>query len=706
MADYRENSYKENADLQQEATRRWAETGTSGIEAWSGYIRMAYHSELRYPTCIPLFNRIWRNDPEVAVARLVQSSMASRLGVEFSIDPQVDDPTDDDKRAVDFANETLNDLEGGIGRWIESAMTRVPFYGWGWWEAVPGLRKQDWHPPGNDPWRSDYDDGLIGYRRLGFRHYESFYAWDLDDKSGRLRGFTQYDIPNPIVTIPLERSLHVVHGDPDSPEGLPVMEALWRLERIKYNFEVVMGIGFEHAAGHVSVTTDRQLTPDDHTEIKKMVRALLTAQEGNYAAWPRNVKGEVVDSPFAAAESLLNTIRYYGILKLALIAMQWAALGTLSPYGSYSSVKDANEFYLAVFNAMAESYVNQADAQIGRRLFDYPVNRDAFPDMTRRPKLGIRRVQKMIDLANLGAFIQAYAAIAPLGDDDLIEVRRKSDFLPEALPVIELEETSPVPETEPAPEEEGEESLDDEGTPEEPSTTLGWLRLAELEQNGGVMIAFYPQPEAAGKLAVGIDGALPADELHLTLAFLGPKADVKVKRSEVAKALAAFAASMPPVTGRVTGRAVFDLAGNGTGKAYVALVDSPDITGFRQRLVDALRWAGIAHSRTHGFIPHVTLAYATEIASLPPVEAGIDLEFGALHLVWGGKHETFKLSGVKRELAFRPFTVSPDERPTTVEYIANDPAGKVQTALNRFRRWAKEHDPGLLELLDAEVVEE
>lgn len=443
-----------------EEPNKFAEIGSTGLEAWGGWVKMAYATELTWPTCAALYNRIWRSDPEVGIARAVLDSMSSQLDIRFELHPEIETPTDDDKRAVDFGNQVLSDLEDGIGKWINSCMKRVPFYGWGWWEAPLGLRSAGWSPPDQgDPWRSQYDDGLVGYRGLRFRHYSSFSNWELSDDKGRLRGMAQFDPPNPLVTIPLDRSLHVTFGDSDNPEGLAVMEPLWRLERYKFNLEVVQGIGFEHAAGHVSITAEEDLGAQDEARIKKAVRALLTAQEGNYAAWPKGVKGEVIDVPFSAAVALLDAIRYYGIVKLGLIFMQWAALGTMSPYGSYASMTDASEFFLSVFNSMAEGFVFQADAQIGKRLYELPVNAAAFPDMTRRPRLVVSKAQKAVKLADLGQFLQVYAAIAPLSDDDLVAIRKKSDFLPETLPEADEapEEAEPKAET---PEEEEPDSED------------------------------------------------------------------------------------------------------------------------------------------------------------------------------------------------------------------------------------------------------
>jgi hypothetical protein len=241
-----------------------------------------------------------------------------------------------------------------------------------------------------------------------------------------------------IKTIPLEKSLHVKFGDLDNPEGLASLETIWRLERIKYAYEIIMGIGFEHAAGHLNVTTQKAtLTSSDVNEIKKAAKGILTAAQGNYAVWPKGVEGDVRDVPFQAAAALLDTIRYYGILTLATINMQWMAQGTLSPYGSYSTQVDSTNFFISWFNNMVDGIVQQVDAQLEKRLFDIAINKAAFPGMTRRPKIEIvEHVQKVVDLQELGTFMTALSAILPLTEEDILAVRRKSEFLPQSLPLL------------------------------------------------------------------------------------------------------------------------------------------------------------------------------------------------------------------------------------------------------------------------------
>ena len=413
------------------------EIGTTGIDTMGGMITEPYISELQLPSVIPIYDRMWRSDPELSIVRMIFDAWSGQQNVTVELpeskgDIQLDPPTDDDKKARDFYESVLYDMDGGFNQWLSSCVTRVPFWGWGWWEVLPGVRRKDWHAPDpDDTWRSDQDDGLIGLRRLAFRRYDSFFSWDINEPKGILKGLNQLDIPNQPVTIPLERSLHVTFGDHDNPEGLPTMEALYRLERYKHNLEIVYGIGMEHSAGIASFSTESKLDPADEALIRRAARSVASAQQGNYVSLPKNILFEMKDVSFAAAADLLKAIRYYGVLKLALWSMQWVALSALTDVGSLASMQDSSQMALTVYNSMVEGFLRQADDQVGRRLFDYPANQVAFPNMTRRPRLKASVVRKDIALNELGQLLQAMDAILPLTLDDLNAARRESQVFPE-----------------------------------------------------------------------------------------------------------------------------------------------------------------------------------------------------------------------------------------------------------------------------------
>ncbi|MGW0486177.1 2'-5' RNA ligase family protein [Nonomuraea sp. NPDC003214] len=146
---------------------------------------------------------------------------------------------------------------------------------------------------------------------------------------------------------------------------------------------------------------------------------------------------------------------------------------------------------------------------------------------------------------------------------------------------------------------------------------------AELGQALGTMIALMIPPAIAQQLAV--DGGLPPEELHITLAYLGKGVD-EATLDAARTAVAAVAASGVPLRGTLGGLGAFPAGEDGT-PVFVP-VDVPGLEVLRQRLVDALTAAGVFYAADHGYTPHVTLRYAAEGDALPEPVAPVPVEFG------------------------------------------------------------------------------
>jgi len=415
------------------------EKGTSGLKEWAGFISEAYNQQLFWPGVSDIYSRLRTSCPEIVMIARAFTSWAR------NITPVVDlpeDASDDDKRYQDFILSDFDNMEGGFGQYLETAVARTPFDGFAWFSAVPSLRLPGWVPPpfvdGNgvkwpDDWRSEADDGLIGIRRLAYRDSSTFFGWDMNGQK-RVQGFIQQDFPYGQVTLPLKDSLHHQFGDPNNPEGNSPLQAVWRLERIKFGLEVIQGIGFEHSAGYLNVqkTETGTLSDTDKQNIADAARAILTAQEGNYAAWPYGITGEVKDISFSSAASLLEAIKHYSILMLSVYMMQFIALNTMTNTGAQASQVDSTNMGVFTFNSMLDGFAKQYDDQIGKRLYKW--NKDSFPGMTCRPKIKFSHVRNNLDMGALGSFLNSISGIVPLGNDDMKALRKEAGWMPENNP--------------------------------------------------------------------------------------------------------------------------------------------------------------------------------------------------------------------------------------------------------------------------------
>ncbi len=170
------------------------------------------------------------------------------------------------------------------------------------------------------------------------------------------------------------------------------------------------------------------------------------------------------------------------------------------------------------------------------------------------------------------------------------------------------------------------------------------LRL-DGELSTGVAIVLPLRPETAQ--AAAVPGGESAPDLHVTLAFFGAALGVTPDTlATIRTALAAWSATQPPIDGWLAGQGRF-LAPEGEPDPVYLTPDCPALSAARERLVNALTAAGVAPADTHGFVPHVTVAYAPKGTAAPPAPSTpIALTFGDVGLWCGPTRETFALGGV------------------------------------------------------------
>lgn len=170
--------------------------------------------------------------------------------------------------------------------------------------------------------------------------------------------------------------------------------------------------------------------------------------------------------------------------------------------------------------------------------------------------------------------------------------------------------------------------------------------------HSGVMVSFDLPPAAAGQLSLYDDasdnlseGAVPPDQFHVTLAYLGKADDLAEYREALVKAVQAFAAAHSPISGTVNGGGSF-ARNEETGQvATWAYFDAIALPEFRQALVETIQGAGVPYSPSYGFIPHITLAY-TSPENKPVINPpALELTFDTVAVHWAGEVVSFPLAG-------------------------------------------------------------
>lgn len=182
------------------------------------------------------------------------------------------------------------------------------------------------------------------------------------------------------------------------------------------------------------------------------------------------------------------------------------------------------------------------------------------------------------------------------------------------------------------------------------------------------MIALFLPEDIAQQIA--IPGGEPAEELHLTLLFLGEDFS-EAKTNRVVTTLAAFAEGQPDIAGLLNGFARFTEA---EPNPFVLVFDSPDLNEVQAELTHLLEMNEIDYARDHGFTPHITLAFLGPDDD-PPFEEfePVDVTFPQVTLVVGDNSWDFPLR-------------HPVEPPETVPTYHLS-MGAIRCSVCTFDRW-------------------
>lgn len=195
--------------------------------------------------------------------------------------------------------------------------------------------------------------------------------------------------------------------------------------------------------------------------------------------------------------------------------------------------------------------------------------------------------------------------------------------------------------------------------------------------HSGCMVALVPSPEVAASISLAaseFDGvrAEPAEEIHLTLAYLGKAADIdRATFMAAVQGIAAVAGG--GLTGTTSGWGTFD---NADEKVLWASMDVPGLDVLRMMVVEGLTAAGLPVATNHGFTPHMTAGYAEEpISAFPETNvAGQPLVFDCLVAAYAGEWTYFDLSDPAGEPVMGETKTAAYEQyvPTTAQSFVRD----------------------------------
>lgn len=221
----------------------------------------------------------------------------------------------------------------------------------------------------------------------------------------------------------------------------------------------------------------------------------------------------------------------------------------------------------------------------------------------------------------------------------------------------------------------------DSFTPEERAAARTISKHVGIRKDAGnnLIIAWFPWAGDGGEgdtfaESLALPGGVAKEDLHLTLLYLGKTEDFDLDL--VAAALKLFTATRCwPLDGEVAGVGRF--VGEDDTDILVGLIDSVDLNYFRDALRSCLSELGIWCSDSHGYLPHITLAYTTRMADTPHLAEKASFTIASLAVAAGGARAQFDFPGGIPDDDPRPFLCA---RRAVDEAVAK--AGKVLSAKN------------------------
>ena len=179
-----------------------------------------------------------------------------------------------------------------------------------------------------------------------------------------------------------------------------------------------------------------------------------------------------------------------------------------------------------------------------------------------------------------------------------------------------------------------------------PARGAGGMSAATLDDaRQGAMVALALSGADAARLAVDGDGAIPADELHVTLLFLGDGADWEGTEpgAELAALVEAVAGQVAPVNGRLW--QVGATVGQDPVAMYLVGDDTGRLAGLRGAVLSAAEDRDVPVPPQHSpFVAHISTRYGNASAEGMD-QGGTDVVFDRLRVSYGPQNVDFPLAG-------------------------------------------------------------
>ena len=246
----------------------FSEVGTSGLRQYGGFVLEEWLATLSGRRAAWVWREMMDNSAVVGGILFAIEMLARQ--VEWSVEGDEADKMPSGEKCTEYAESCMHDMAHTWGDTLSEILSFMP-YGWSLHEEVfkrrngevpvppiPGSLASEAPAPTEEddsPPSSEYDDGLIGWRKLAGRAQETLMRWEFAGYA-TVRAMEQIDWHGGRHLIPIQKSmLFRTKATRNNPEGRSILRSAYESWYYMRNIQTIEAIGIERDAAGLPVAT-------------------------------------------------------------------------------------------------------------------------------------------------------------------------------------------------------------------------------------------------------------------------------------------------------------------------------------------------------------------------------------------------------------------------------------------------------------------
>lgn len=344
-----------------------------------------YLSTLKWPSCIPVYDKMRRSDAQVqALLHVLELPIRS---TRWYVEPWSNSAKD--KEIAEFVEENLfsGPPNGMTIHWDDFLRLALLM-----------------HPFGHSIFEKVYEvdsHGFAKWRKFAERPHETIKDFKYDETGGPL-AVEQYGRGTAYVTLPIDDLLIFTHRrEGGRLQGIPVLRAVYKHWFIKDFLYKILNIGIErNLVGTPVIKLPESPAEGDKEEAEKIVTNLRSGEESG-AVVPFGFDLSLFEGKRGLVE-VLPYIQYQDLMIVRSGLAHFLQLGS-GDVGSYALSEDQSDLFLMSLNSSADYVANNINSYAIPQLVGYNWDVEGYPTLAHEPVGGrgkqnlIKGVRELVD---------------------------------------------------------------------------------------------------------------------------------------------------------------------------------------------------------------------------------------------------------------------------------------------------------------------